>query len=61
LFESIDAAFARYAQRGTVILLIEDVHWADRSTLGFLAYLADRIGDAAHARRCDVSQRRSWR
>ncbi len=23
--------------------MIEDVHWADRSTLGFLAYLADRI------------------
>jgi len=45
LFESIDAAFARYALRGTVILLIEDAHWADRSTLGFLAYLADRIGE----------------
>jgi DNA-binding CsgD family transcriptional regulator/tetratricopeptide (TPR) repeat protein len=43
LLESIDAAFARRAQRGTVILLIEDVHWADRSTLGFLTYLADRI------------------
>jgi DNA-binding CsgD family transcriptional regulator len=43
LFESIDAAFARHAQRGTVVLLIEDVHWADRSTLGFLAYLSDRI------------------
>ena len=45
LFESIDAAFTRYALRGTVILLVEDVHWADRSTLGFLAYLADRIAD----------------
>lgn len=43
LFESIDAAFARYATRGTAILLIEDIHWADRSTLGFLTYLADRI------------------
>jgi DNA-binding CsgD family transcriptional regulator len=45
LFESIDAAFARFAQRSTVILLIEDVHWADRSTLAFLTYLADRIGE----------------
>jgi DNA-binding CsgD family transcriptional regulator/tetratricopeptide (TPR) repeat protein len=45
LFESIDAAFARYAQRGTVMLLLDDVHWADRSTLGFLAYLADRIAE----------------
>jgi DNA-binding CsgD family transcriptional regulator len=43
LLESIDAAFARHALRGTVILFIEDVHWADRSTLGFLTYLADRI------------------
>jgi tetratricopeptide (TPR) repeat protein len=45
LLESIDAAFARRAQRGTVILLIEDVHWADRSMLDFLSYLADRIVD----------------
>ncbi len=43
LFEAIDGAFERYARRGTVILLIEDIHWADRSTLGFLTYLADRI------------------
>ncbi|MGA8576696.1 MAG: AAA family ATPase [Candidatus Cybelea sp.] len=45
MLESIDAAFARRALRGTVILLIEDVHWADRSTLGFLTYLADRIAN----------------
>ncbi|MGP8100521.1 MAG: ATP-binding protein [Candidatus Cybelea sp.] len=43
LFEAIDGAFERYARRGTVILLVEDIHWADRSTLGFLTYLADRI------------------
>ena len=43
LLESIDAAFARFAQRGTIVLSIEDVHWADRSTLTFLNYLADRI------------------
>jgi DNA-binding CsgD family transcriptional regulator len=45
LLESIDAAFARYAQRGTLILAIEDIQWADRSTLTFLTYLADRIAD----------------
>lgn len=45
LLESVDAAFARRAQRGTLILLIEDVHWADRSMLGFLTYLADRIAN----------------
>jgi DNA-binding CsgD family transcriptional regulator len=43
LLETIDAAFARSAQRGTIVLSIEDVHWADRSTLNFLSYLADRI------------------
>lgn len=43
LFDLIDAAFARYALRGTVVLLIEDIHWADRSTLAFLNYLADNV------------------
>lgn len=43
LFDSIDAAFARYALRGTVVLLVEDIHWADRSTLAFLNYLADTV------------------
>jgi DNA-binding CsgD family transcriptional regulator len=43
LFDSIDAAFARYALHGTVLLTLEDVHWADRSTLAFLTYFADRI------------------
>lgn len=43
LFDSIDAAFARFAVRGTAVLLVEDIHWADRSTLAFLTYLADRI------------------
>ena len=43
LFDSIDTAFARYATRGTLALTVEDVHWADRSTLAFLAYLADRL------------------
>ncbi len=45
LLESIDAAFARYAQRGALILSIEDIQCADRSTLTFLNYLADRIGE----------------
>ena len=43
LFDSIDKAFARCALRRTTVLLIEDLHWADRSTIAFLAYLADRI------------------
>jgi len=43
LFDSLDSAFARYALHGTLVLFIEDVHWADRSTLAFLTYLADRL------------------
>jgi DNA-binding CsgD family transcriptional regulator len=43
LFEAIDGAFVRRELRGTVVLLIEDIHWADRSTLAYLTYLADRI------------------
>ncbi len=43
LFDSIDKVFARSALRRTTVLLIEDLHWADRSTIAFLAYLADRI------------------
>jgi predicted ATPase len=43
LFDSIEKVFARYALRRTTVLLIEDLHWADRSTIMFLAYLADRI------------------
>jgi DNA-binding CsgD family transcriptional regulator len=43
LFDSIDDAFARYALHGTVVCTIEDLHWADRSTLAFLTYFADRI------------------
>jgi predicted ATPase len=43
LFDSLDAAFAHYALRGTLIFVIEDIHWADRSTLAFLTYFAERI------------------
>jgi DNA-binding CsgD family transcriptional regulator len=43
LFDSIDKVFARCALRHTTLLLIEDLQWADRSTMAFLTYLADRI------------------
>lgn len=43
LFETVDGTFARLAQRRTIVFFIEDLHWADRSTLALLAYLADRI------------------
>ena len=43
LLSSIDAAFERYAQRGTVVLLLEDVHWADSSTLRVLSIIAEHL------------------
>ena len=43
LFDAIDKVFGRCALRRTTVLLIEDLHWADRSTIAFLTYLADRI------------------
>ncbi|HEY6486790.1 MAG TPA: AAA family ATPase [Candidatus Cybelea sp.] len=43
LFDAIDGAFGRYTLRGTVVLTLEDLQWADRSTLAFLSYFANRL------------------
>ena len=43
LFETIATAFEGLASRRTLVIALEDLHWADRSTLGYLAYLAERI------------------
>jgi DNA-binding NarL/FixJ family response regulator/tetratricopeptide (TPR) repeat protein len=42
LFEQMLALLERLADRGPVILLIEDTHWADRSTRDLLAFLVGR-------------------
>jgi predicted ATPase len=39
LFELLSALLARLCEERPVVLAIEDVHWADRSTLDFLAFL----------------------
>jgi DNA-binding CsgD family transcriptional regulator/tetratricopeptide (TPR) repeat protein len=39
LFELLSALLARLSEERPVVLAIEDVHWADRSTLDFLAFL----------------------
>ena len=36
---------ANLAQRGPVLLAVDDAHWADAPSLRFLAYLARRIDD----------------
>ena len=46
LFEGILASIERLAAvRGPVILVLEDLHWADRSTRELLAYLVHRLRD----------------
>ncbi len=39
LFELLLSVFARLAEDGPVVLAIEDIHWADRSTRDFLGFL----------------------
>ena len=45
LFESIVSLLALPARDRTVLLVIEDVHWADASTRELLDYLARRLTD----------------
>jgi DNA-binding CsgD family transcriptional regulator len=45
-FESILGHFRSLAQDRGVLLVVEDVHWADPSTLDLLAYLARNSNDA---------------
>src|SRR5215213_221185 len=40
LFEALLSLLERLGQHGAVLLALEDVHWADRSTRAFLAFLA---------------------
>ncbi len=46
LFEVLLALFARLGEAGPVVLAIEDLHWADRSTRDFLAFLIRNARDA---------------
>src|SRR5215208_6402786 len=47
LFEVLVTLLCRLGERAPVVLAIEDVHWADASTLDFLAFL---IANARHDR-----------
>jgi predicted ATPase len=44
VFETLLRALRRLARRGTLVLLLEDVHWADASTLDFLRFLVRNLG-----------------
>jgi DNA-binding CsgD family transcriptional regulator len=39
-FQAVQHAVARLGEQGPVLLVVEDVHWADRSTRDLIAYLA---------------------
>jgi predicted ATPase len=46
LFESLRLLFGRLAARRPLVLIVEDLHWADRSTRDLLAYLARNLRGA---------------
>jgi len=45
LFEALLAALDRLSREGPVVLIVEDVHWADRSTRDFLSFLGRNLAD----------------
>ncbi|MER7543071.1 AAA family ATPase [Spirillospora sp. NPDC127506] len=44
LFEVVLTLLERLAEKGPVVLVIEDAHWADRSTRDLLAFLVRNLG-----------------
>lgn len=45
LFESVAALICELASAGPLLLVLEDVHWADRSSRDLLRYLLARLSD----------------
>src|SRR6476660_10491416 len=45
VFEETLALLARRTAAAPVLLVLEDVHWADTSTLDLVVYLAHTVGD----------------
>ncbi len=45
LFEALLALLDRLSERAPLVLILEDMHWADRSTLAFLAFLIHSLRD----------------
>ena len=51
IFHALNQFFARIAERGPLLIVIEDLHWSDDTSLEFLLHLARRGADAAAAAR----------
>jgi DNA-binding CsgD family transcriptional regulator len=45
LFETVLGALSKLAESSTVLLVVEDVHWADQSTRDLLGFLLARLRD----------------
>ncbi len=45
LFQSVSELLARSAQTLSQLYILEDLHWADESTLALLIHLANRVGE----------------
>jgi DNA-binding CsgD family transcriptional regulator/tetratricopeptide (TPR) repeat protein len=45
LFQQVRDAASRMAQSAPLVLMLEDVHWADASTLDLISFLAHSAGD----------------
>ncbi|HZE40006.1 MAG TPA: AAA family ATPase, partial [Stackebrandtia sp.] len=43
LFDAVHAALSRFSAEHPVVIAIEDLHWADRSSRDLLAFLASRL------------------
>ncbi len=43
LFQSVSETFARAARTRSYFLILEDLHWADESSLALLVHLANRV------------------
>lgn len=66
LFDAVRAAVEDLATRSPVLLVVEDVHWADRSTRDLLGYLfgrgvAERVAIVASYRSEDLHRRHPLR
>ncbi len=43
LFQSVSEGLAKASRTGSYVLILEDLHWADESTLSLLIHLANRV------------------